>query len=84
MLLCVAMVRRVSPNCVRVTPNRVSSSSVSLQASAFAKAVMEAVNSQEFTKDHLYIILCHCALGVQTSVLVHAKDLFYLSAWLFS
>ena len=65
MLLWVAMVRRVSPNWVRVTPNRVSSSSVNLQASALAKAVMEAVNSQEFKKDHLCIILCSFTFPVR-------------------
>ena len=46
----VAMVSSVSASCVRVTPSRFNSSSVSLQASALAIAVMEAVNSHEFTK----------------------------------
>ena len=49
MLLCVAIVISVSPSCVSVTPNRVSSSSLSRQASALAMAVTEVVNSQEFT-----------------------------------
>lgn len=47
-LLCVAMAKRVSASSVKVTPRRFNSSSVSLQASVFAMAVMEAVNSQEF------------------------------------
>lgn len=49
MLLWVAMVSSVSPSCVKVTPSRFSSSSDSLQASALAAAVIEAVNSHAFT-----------------------------------
>ena len=48
----VAMVSRVSPNCVRAVPSSVISSTVSLQARALASAVMEAVNSQAFTMYH--------------------------------
>ena len=48
MLFCVAMVRRVSPNCVRETPNNSSCSCVSWQASQFAMAVIDAVSSQAF------------------------------------
>ena len=50
MLLCVAMVRSVSPSWVKTVPSKVSSFSVSLQARALARAVMDAVNSQEFKK----------------------------------
>ena len=49
-LLCAAIVNRVSASCVRVAPSRFISSSVSLQAIALATTVMEAVNSHEFTK----------------------------------
>ena len=58
MLRCVAMVIKVSPSCVKVTPSKFSSSSVSLQASALATAVMEAVNSQEFKIESPHSILC--------------------------
>lgn len=52
MLLRVAMVISVSTSWVRIEPGRDSSSSLSLQASALAMAVMQAVNSQGFTEDH--------------------------------
>ena len=48
-LLWAAIVRSVSASCVSVAPSRFNSSSVSLQARVLAMAVMEAVNSQEFT-----------------------------------
>ena len=48
MLFCVAMVRRVSPNCVRETPNSSNSSWLNWQASQFAIAVMDAVSSHAF------------------------------------
>ena len=48
MLFCVAMVRRVSPNCIRETPSVASSSWINWHASQFAKAVMDAVSSQAF------------------------------------
>ena len=48
MLLCVAIVISVSPNWVKVTPSRFSSSTVRLLAMALAKAVTVAVSSQEF------------------------------------
>ena len=51
MLLCVAMVSSVSASSVKITLSRFNSSSVRLQASALAMAVMEAVNSHEFTRD---------------------------------
>ena len=51
MLLWAEMVKSVSANCVSIVPNRVNSSSVNLQASALAMAVIEAVSSHEFTRD---------------------------------
>ena len=60
MLLRVAMVISVSPGWVRIEPGRDSSSSLSLQAGELAMAVMQAVNSQGFTEDHLP---CHCMSG---------------------
>ena len=48
MLFCVAMVRRVSPNCVRETPGSDSSSWLNWHAGQLAKAVMDAVSSQAF------------------------------------
>ena len=48
MLLCVAMVASVSPNCVRAAPNKLSPFTLNLQARAFAIAVIDAVNSQGF------------------------------------
>ena len=50
-LLWVAMVKSVSAKCVSMVPNRVNSSSVNLQASVLAMAVIEAVSSHEFTRD---------------------------------
>ena len=44
-----AMVRMVSPSWVRITPRIFSSSVFSWQAMVLAKAVIDAVNSQEFT-----------------------------------
>ena len=50
-LLCAAMVNSVSASCVKTTPRSSNCSSVNLQARALARAVMEAVNSHEFTRD---------------------------------
>lgn len=50
MLLCAAMVSRVSASWVRIAPSRLSWSVVSRQARALAMAVMEAVSSHGFTK----------------------------------
>lgn len=48
MLFCVAMVRRLSSNCIREVPQSANCSCVSRLASQFAKAVMDAVSSQAF------------------------------------
>ena len=45
---CVAMVASVSPNCTSTADNSDRSSSLSLQAIAFAAAVIEAVSSHVF------------------------------------
>lgn len=45
------MVIKVSASSVKVIPSRFNSSSVRLQASALAMAVMEAVNLHEFMRD---------------------------------
>lgn len=58
MPLCAAMVNSVSASCVKVTPSRFNSSSVSLQASALAMAVMEAVHSHEFTRNSPHASIC--------------------------
>ena len=58
MLFCVAMVRRVSPNCVSETPNNSNSSWLNWQASQFAMAVMDAVSSQAFIISPSVFILC--------------------------
>ena len=63
MLLWVAMVSRVSPSWVRITPRRFSSSSVRLQAMALARAVTDAVSSQGFKGIHLRDILCGRGIG---------------------
>lgn len=47
-VLCNAMVVKVSPNCAKVAPKRLISSTLNLHASAFAIAVIDAVNSHEF------------------------------------
>ena len=67
------MVRSVSPNCVSVAPSRVTSSSVSLQAIALANAVMEAVSSQEFTKNHLYNYFMWLRAGGERFLLLGTK-----------
>ena len=48
MLFCVAMVRRLSSNCIREVPQSANCSCVSRLASQFAKAVMDVVSSQAF------------------------------------
>lgn len=53
MVLWVAIVVIVSPSCVKIAPNRLSSSADRLHASAFAMAVMDAVSSQGVMKHHL-------------------------------
>lgn len=55
MVLCIAMVAKVSPNCVKVEPKRLSSSMLNLHAIAFASTVMDAVNSHEFLKSPLML-----------------------------
>ena len=50
MLLCAAIVSKVSASWVRTAPSRFSWSVVSRQARALAMAVIEAVSSHGFTK----------------------------------
>lgn len=57
--LCVAIVASVSPNCTSIADKMESSSSSSLQAMAFAAAVIEAVSSHAF----ILVILSY-ALGL--------------------
>ena len=74
MLLCVAMEIRVSPNCVSAAPNKFSSSTVNLQAMVLARAVIIAVNSQEFiiTSPQHYLMLPRTVLYAvcQNSVVI--------------
>ena len=47
-VLCNAMVAKVSPSCTNDEAKRLISSILNLHASAFASAVIDAVNSHEF------------------------------------
>lgn len=52
-LLCVAMVVRVSPSCEKTAPKTFSSSFVRSLANAFAIAVIDTVSSHGFIVYHL-------------------------------
>ena len=83
----VAMVSKVSPSCVKAVPSRATSSSVSLQASALATAVMEAVNSQGFTRDSppLPFYERHNEMCMSAAVFITIKGFEYqLLSWCFS
>ena len=83
-LLWVAMVKSVSANCVSMVPNRVNSSSVNLQASVLAMAVIEAVSSHEFTRDSPRVSFYDetdgiCVVASATGILVSAVYQGYFS-----
>ena len=51
------MVTKVPPNCTSIDASSVNSSLFSLQAMEFAKAVIDAVNSQEFIRYHPFYFM---------------------------
>ena len=58
-VLCNTMVAKVSPSCTNVEAKRLISSILNLHASAFASAVIDAVNSHEFIISPLILYVVH-------------------------
>ena len=71
-LLCTAIVVSVSPSWVKTAPGTPNSSSVNLQARAFAAAVMPAVNSHAFISPPPYYDMQALPIGkIQTIAFVY-------------